>query len=224
MGLSSNENKALRALKNLLTEKYNILDLRIYGSISGTVSKSDSNTLSDVIIKLTCNDIILYDTTDMAGKYDFQQLTVGTYYLYAQKVAYLSNPQYRIVYITSAGTNPSIDFIMEEAIAAVKTVEITRAVRDVQIKGLKIKKGQAIGIVDDKDIVAAGDDDGDVLFKAIGKVDIGSAEVVTIYYGASVDASKAELIAQQIRDEYLGKQVEAVAGNQPHYSYIVSLE
>ena len=32
MGLSSNENKALRALKNLLTEKYSILDLRIYGS------------------------------------------------------------------------------------------------------------------------------------------------------------------------------------------------
>ena len=32
MGLSSNESKALRALKNLLTEKYDILDLRIYGS------------------------------------------------------------------------------------------------------------------------------------------------------------------------------------------------
>jgi predicted nucleotidyltransferase len=32
MGLSSNESNALRAVKNLVTEKYNVLDLRIYGS------------------------------------------------------------------------------------------------------------------------------------------------------------------------------------------------
>ncbi len=129
-----------------------------------------------------------------------------------------------IISFNYEGTMEENRLFMEEAIAAVKTVEVTRAVRDVQIKGLKIKKGQAIGIIDDKDIVAAGDDDGDVLFQAIEKADIGSAEVVTIYYGANVESSKAELIAQQIREKYLGKQVETVAGNQPHYSYIVSLE
>jgi DAK2 domain fusion protein YloV len=129
-----------------------------------------------------------------------------------------------IISFNYEGTMEENKLFMEEAIAAVRTVEITRAVRDVQIKGLKIKKGQSIGIVDDTDIVAAGDDETDVLFEAIGKVDIGSAEVVTIYYGASVEASQAELIAQQIRDKYLGKQVETVAGNQPHYSYIVSVE
>ena len=32
MALSSNEKKALRALKNILSEKYSILDFRIYGS------------------------------------------------------------------------------------------------------------------------------------------------------------------------------------------------
>jgi len=113
---------------------------------------------------------------------------------------------------------------MEEAIAAVKTVEITRAVRDVQIKGLKIKKGQAIGIIDDADIVAAGNSEDEVLFETIAKAGIDSAEVVTIYHGVDVEASQAERVAQQIRDKYTESQVETVAGNQPHYSYIVSLE
>jgi len=114
--------------------------------------------------------------------------------------------------------------IMEDAIAAVKTVEITRAVRTTQIKGLKIKEGQAIGIIDDKDIVAAGDSIADVLFEAIDKAGAGSAEVVTVYYGADAEQTQAEEAVAQIRSKYTDKQVEMVAGKQPHYHYIVSLE
>lgn len=113
---------------------------------------------------------------------------------------------------------------MQEAVAMVKTVEITRAVRDAQMKRLKIKKGQAIGIVDDQDIVAAGSSEVEVLFASLDKTGAESAEVVTVYYGTDVDASQAEQVVQKIRDKYPGKQVEMVSGNQPHYSYIVSLE
>ncbi|MBM4451522.1 MAG: DAK2 domain-containing protein [Chloroflexi bacterium] len=114
--------------------------------------------------------------------------------------------------------------IMEEAIAAVKTVEITRSVRTTQIKGLKIKEGQAIGIIDDKDIVAAGDSTTDVLFETINKAGADSAEVITVYYGTDVEQSQAEEIVAQVRSKYPDKQVEMVAGKQPHYHYIVSLE
>ncbi len=113
---------------------------------------------------------------------------------------------------------------MEEAVAGVKTVEITKAVRSTQIKGLKIKRGQFIGIVDDKELVAAGDSINEVLFEALGKTDIESAEIVTLYYGADVEAAQAEQIVQEIRDKYPEKQVEMVSGGQPHYSYILSLE
>lgn len=113
---------------------------------------------------------------------------------------------------------------MEEAVAGVKTVEITKAVRSTQIKGLKIKRGQFIGIVDDKELVAAGDSITEVLFEALGKTDIESAEIVTLYYGAEVEAAQAEQIVQEIRDKYPEKQVEMVSGGQPHYSYILSLE
>jgi DAK2 domain fusion protein YloV len=113
---------------------------------------------------------------------------------------------------------------MNEAISAVKTVEITEAARSTQLHGLKIRKGQIIAIVDDENLVSAGNDLDEVLFEALGKADIGSAEVVTVYYGADIEASQAEQVVNEIRDKYQDKQVEVVSGGQPNYSYVVSLE
>jgi DAK2 domain fusion protein YloV len=113
---------------------------------------------------------------------------------------------------------------MKEAVAAVKTVEITEAARSTKLQGLKIKKGQAIAIVDDENLVAAGDNTADVFFEAIDKAGIASAEVVTVYYGADVETAQAEQLIQKVRDKYPEKQVEVVSGGQPHYCYIVSLE
>jgi DAK2 domain fusion protein YloV len=113
---------------------------------------------------------------------------------------------------------------MEEAIKTVKTIEITTGVRTTKINNIEVKKGQAIGIIDDKDLVAAGDSIHDVLFGAISKAGIDSAEVVTLYYGADIKSIDAESIAQEIQVKYPGKQVEVVNGGQPTYYYIVSLE
>ena len=113
---------------------------------------------------------------------------------------------------------------MEEAIATVKTVEVTKAVRGTQIKGLKISKGQAIAIVDDEELVAAGDSAAEVLFEALDKVGVEAAEVVTLYYGVDVQAADAEQIVRELRGKLPEKQVEMVSGGQPHYSYVVSLE
>ena len=114
--------------------------------------------------------------------------------------------------------------VMEEAVATVKTVEITEAARTTQVQGLKIKKGQVIAIVDDEKLVAAGDNIDEVLFEALDKTDIASAEVVTVYHGVDVEATQAEHVVQKIRDKYPGKQIEMVSGGQLHYRYIVSLE
>jgi DAK2 domain fusion protein YloV len=113
---------------------------------------------------------------------------------------------------------------MNEAITAVKTVEITEAARSTQLHGLKIKKGQVIAIIDDENLVSAGGNLGEVLFEALGKAGIGSADVVTVYYGADIGAPQAEQMANQIRQKYGDKQVEMVSGGQPNYPYVVSLE
>jgi DAK2 domain fusion protein YloV len=113
---------------------------------------------------------------------------------------------------------------MKEAISGVKTVEITEAARSTQLHGLKIRKGQLIAIVDDENLVAAGNNLDEVLFEALDKAGIGSAEVVTVYYGADIEAPQAEQVVNKIRDKYGDKQVEMVSGGQPNYPYVVSLE
>ena len=113
---------------------------------------------------------------------------------------------------------------MTDAIKAVKSVEITTAARSTQINGMKIKQGQIIGIIDDSELVACGDDVQSVLMDSLAKGGVDAAELVTLYYGADTKAGDAEKSAQILKDKYPGKQVEVVNGGQPHYFYIVSLE
>jgi len=113
---------------------------------------------------------------------------------------------------------------MGDAVATVKTVEITESARSTQLQGLKIKKGQVIAILDDDKLLVADDNIEEVLFQALDKAGIGSAEVVTVYYGADIESAQAEQVVQKIRDKHHEKQVEMVSGGQPHYRYIVSLE
>lgn len=112
---------------------------------------------------------------------------------------------------------------MEEASRGVKTVEVTRAVRSTKVRGLKIGKGQAIGIVDGE-LVAAGDGVAEALRESLERAGIGSAELATIYYGADVTEEKAQKAMQELRSAYPGVQFEVVKGGQPHYQYIASVE
>lgn len=113
--------------------------------------------------------------------------------------------------------------IMEEAITTVKTIEITKAVRKVQLNGLKINKGQFIAILNDEDLIANSNKMLDVILEALEKANIKKAEVATIYSGAGIKIAEAERIAQEIRDKY-HTTVEVIDGGQPHYHYIISLE
>jgi len=113
--------------------------------------------------------------------------------------------------------------LMEKARSSVKSIEITRAVRSTRLGGLDIKKKQAIGFLDG-DLVAVGDNGNDVLDEVMAKLDLGEAEVVTIYYGADTKAEEAEQARVAIRERHPQLQVEVISGGQPHYNYIVSVE
>jgi uncharacterized protein len=113
--------------------------------------------------------------------------------------------------------------IMEKALDSVKTIEITRSVRATRINGLKIRRKQPIGLLDDE-LVAAGDTNLDVVNQVLEKLDLDKAEVITIYYGAEAEADEAEQISESITDKYPQLQVEVIKGGQPHYSYIISVE
>ncbi len=113
--------------------------------------------------------------------------------------------------------------LMREAKSKVKTIEITRAIRSTQLNGLKIKRRQAIGLLDGE-LLAAANNTTAILGKMLSKLDLNKAEIITIYYGADTEAAEAEQVSSNIHEQHPQLQVEVVRGGQPHYNYIVSIE
>jgi len=112
---------------------------------------------------------------------------------------------------------------MEEARLAVKTVEVTRAVRSTQIGGLKVNKGQAIGFVDGE-LITVGNSPAGVLGEILLNLDLEGKEVVTIYYADHTKRTESEAVAERIQQRYSHLEVELVYGGQPNYNYIASVE
>jgi len=113
--------------------------------------------------------------------------------------------------------------IMREAKSAVKSIEVTRAIRPVRLGGLNIKRKQAIGFLEG-DLVVVSDNPTDALTKVLARVNLEEVEVITIYYGADTEMAEAEKVSAGLREQHSQLQVEVVRGGQPHYNYIVSLE
>ena len=113
--------------------------------------------------------------------------------------------------------------LMNRAKSAVKSVEITRAVRSTKIGEFDIKKKQAIGLLDGE-LVAVGNKPDQVLSDILAKLQLDKAEVVTIYHGADAEPAEAEQISSVIFKKNPHLQIEVVDGGQPHYNYIVSVE
>jgi len=113
--------------------------------------------------------------------------------------------------------------LMNEAKSAVRSIEVTRAIRSTKLDGRKIKKKQAMGFLDGN-LVAVSDIVTDALNEVLAGLDLDKAEVITIYYGANTERAEAEQISATICQQHPQLQVEVVKGGQPHYNFIVSVE
>jgi len=117
-------------------------------------------------------------------------------------------------------TNASM---MEESSSAVRTLEVTRAVRSTEVGGFKITRRQAIGFIDG-DLISVGNSPHEVLLEMMLSLDMKESEVITVYYGKNAKRSEAEEIINRIRQQCPHMEVELVHGGQPHYNYIASVE
>jgi DAK2 domain fusion protein YloV len=113
--------------------------------------------------------------------------------------------------------------IMAEVAMSIETVEITTAVRSVQVNGMEVQEGEVIGLVNGK-LMVKGDSPADVAMEALDVLNAEDYEIITIYYGETVTADHAQQIADDIMDRYPEQEVELVDGGQPHYHYILSAE
>ncbi|MBI2846358.1 MAG: DAK2 domain-containing protein [Chloroflexi bacterium] len=112
---------------------------------------------------------------------------------------------------------------MKAVVAPTRTLELTRAVRSAEMGGVRVEGGQAIGFIDGE-LVAAGERIPAVLYELLEKCHLKDGNLVTLYYGGDTEKVEAERVAQNIRRDFPGVEVELVWGGQPHYNYIVSVE
>jgi len=105
----------------------------------------------------------------------------------------------------------------------VQTIEVTHAVRDTRSNGLKVKKGDVIGLINDK-LEFAGTDYSEVVNKALSKLGADSYELVTVYRGEGASDDELHKLESDIRSTHPGLEVEVQQGGQQHYPFILSVE
>ena len=112
---------------------------------------------------------------------------------------------------------------MSEQMALVSSGQITNAVRDTNIDGVEIKKDDFMGIVDGKILVSIADRK-EATLATIEKMIDDDSEILTIIYGEDAEASEVEEITEAVEAKYPDVEVEVHEGNQPVYTYLLSVE
>ncbi|MDE6365643.1 MAG: DAK2 domain-containing protein [Lachnospiraceae bacterium] len=113
--------------------------------------------------------------------------------------------------------------VMAEEVQRVATGQVTYAVRDTMIDNQEIHQGDFMGI-GDKGILAVGTDLQSVAFNMVQKMMSDEFELISIYYGDVITKDQAQKLADMVKTEYSGCDVELQFGGQPIYSYIISAE
>lgn len=112
---------------------------------------------------------------------------------------------------------------MKEALSAVKTGQVTFAVRDTSLDGVEIKKDDFMGIAEKK-IVSSGPDRQNVTEKLLETMIDEDSEILTIIRGEDTTEAETEELVAFVEERFSDVEVEVYEGNQPLYSYIFSVE
>ena len=111
---------------------------------------------------------------------------------------------------------------MIHALDSVTVGQVTYAVRNTKLYGFDLKIGDVMGL-DNKKILAKGDDVSQVTIELIEKLRNGE-EIITLYYGQDVTEEDAMKLQQAIMEKYPDCDVEVHYGGQPIYYYYIALE
>lgn len=111
----------------------------------------------------------------------------------------------------------------EEALAGVKSIQITHAVRDTSVDGTVIKEGDYLGILDGKIEASDSDIDSSVMSCLNAAIDDDSS-VITVFYGNDIDEKTAAALKAKLENTYSDCDVFMHFGGQPVYDYLISVE
>lgn len=111
---------------------------------------------------------------------------------------------------------------MNQAISVIRSGQVTHAVRDTEMDGYNLHDGDIIGIYGN--IVAKGKNVATVTKELVAKLVGESSYSITLYYGANTKDEDAELLRDELQEQYPFMDVILYNGGQHHYYYYVAVE
>ena len=112
---------------------------------------------------------------------------------------------------------------MCEMMETVQCGQITFAARNSTVDGMKIKKGDIMGMVGSS-IKSLGKDINEVAEELIDGMITDESGVISIYYGAETEKELAEELEQKLAKKYQYLDVSLIYGGQPVYYYFLAVE
>ncbi|WP_407708400.1 DAK2 domain-containing protein [Bacillus altitudinis] len=125
--------------------------------------------------------------------------------------------------LNEAASNEDNEAAMLEAIDHVKSGQITFAVRDTQIDGIDIAKGDYMGLYNGK-ITLTAKNQLDAAKELLTQIVTEDDEIVTIIKGEDASSDEMEALEAYIEETFEDVEVEVHDGKQPLYSYILAVE
>lgn len=127
------------------------------------------------------------------------------------------------MYDESVGDTDAIVDELNLAMEGVITAEISHCVRDAELDGRVMHKGDYIGFVG-KSILGVSADRYDAVIKTVDKLGLSERDICILIRGKDADESEADRIAEYISLTYPDKELYIINGGQDVYDYIFVAE
>lgn len=111
---------------------------------------------------------------------------------------------------------------MNDNFAGVKTIEVTRAVRNTKMNRMSVKIGDYIAI-QGKTLLAKGEDLNAVVLDSVKQV-FDNDCLIAIYYGKEMSMAEGQELSEEISKVIPDADVTVSNGGQQHYNYIIAIE
>ena len=115
--------------------------------------------------------------------------------------------------------------VMNESLSTVKSGQVTFAIKDTEINGIKVKKDEFMAILNSKDILSSHKNKFDALKVLLKNMVDEDSSVITVLLGQDVASEKdKEKVEKYIEKEFKDCDADVRLGDQPVYSFIVGVE
>ena len=132
--------------------------------------------------------------------------------------------------VSAMNFNPDLSLednekVMTEALSAVKSGQVTFAIKDTEINGVSKKKDDYMAILNSKDIISTHKEKFDALKDLLKNMVDEDSSVITVLLGSDLASDEEkEKVEKYIEETYVDCDADVRIGNQPVYSYIVGVE